>query len=251
MDNGFDNCAYCKGFPCDEIQEVHSLQKINDRYDFIKKSGKDISDLEYKVFVEPYAGLSHLRNIKQRLSENDLRDYKKYSMRTSFASFIIDHPENKRLLIIYTLLTSLGIEENVSYARLLTLTTKRKKLMKILWIMGYFGTYHQDTSQLELDSQTFLSQKILSTYKELQNLLDDLEHYDILTKVIPPADKEWLTPSGGLKKDGWIIRLSFGDTLLGSKTLLTFTDYISALKGKYGLNGFRFFNRVDLQVLMT
>ena len=251
MDNGFDNCAYCKGFPCDELQEMHSLQKIKDLSDFVSKKGIEISEQEYKVFIEPYTGLAHLEKIRQRLSENDIKNYKKYSMRKVFAAIKKNNHKNERLSIIYTLLTSICVEDSLSLARWLTLTAKRKKLMRILWTIGYHGTFNQAAGHIELDGHTFLTQKIISMHKELKKLFDDLVIHDINAEIVPLIEDGWLTPSGGLKKEGWVIRLSFGSSLLGSKTLLTFIEYISALKRKYGLNGFRFFNRGDLGVMIN
>ena len=45
MINEIENCAFCAGFPCDELLKAHSIQKINNRDDFIKKTGKEISEM--------------------------------------------------------------------------------------------------------------------------------------------------------------------------------------------------------------
>ena len=60
MINGIENCAYCSGYPCEELTKTHSVQKIYNREDFIKKTGKEITETDYRRFIEPYAGLCHL-----------------------------------------------------------------------------------------------------------------------------------------------------------------------------------------------
>ena len=45
--NEVDNCAYCSGFPCDELLDVHSLQKIRNREDYTKTTGKEISKTDF------------------------------------------------------------------------------------------------------------------------------------------------------------------------------------------------------------
>jgi hypothetical protein len=85
----------------------------------------------------------------------------------------------------------------------------------------------------------------------LKDHLDDLKKYDLQAEIIPFIKGRWLTPGGGLKKEGWTIRLSFGYSLKGSKTLLTFIDYTSALKDKYGKNAFRYFVRADTRIMMN
>jgi hypothetical protein len=44
MINGIENCAYCKGFPCDELIKAHSVQQITNREEFKIETGKEISE---------------------------------------------------------------------------------------------------------------------------------------------------------------------------------------------------------------
>jgi len=248
--NGLENCGYCKGFPCEELIEVHSIQKIENHNDFIQKTGKDISDKDYWKFIEPYTGLNHLEKIRQGLNENDYKDYKKFSMLPKFASFDKIDQKQESLKIIYSLLTSLQVADNVSYAKFQTLTTKRKKLLQILWAICYHGQFNQAEGYIELDGKTFLSQKILSMHKVLAECFMDLKNYDIHCETLPFDGKKWLSPTGGLRKEGWKISLSFGASLSGRKTLIKFIDYVSALKDEYGSNGFRRLYQADLNVMI-
>jgi hypothetical protein len=87
MINEIANCAFCTGFPCDELTKAHSVQKINNREEFIKMRGKEISEKDYRFFIEPYTELHHLQKIRcsfrghslgeERLADPDERIEKK------------------------------------------------------------------------------------------------------------------------------------------------------------------------------
>jgi hypothetical protein len=119
--------------------EAHSVQKIKEPYDFSRIYGKEISDRDYKEFIEPYTGLNHLSKIRQKLSEIDIREYKKYSLWSSSSSSGIHKGEHEPLFMLSSVLSRICNERSVSYARLLTLKDRRKKIMKILWVLGIYG----------------------------------------------------------------------------------------------------------------
>lgn len=249
MINGIENCAFCTGFPCDELIKVHNLQKISSREEYIEQKGKEISATGYKLFVEPYTGLSRLNDIRKTLTEKDYKVYKRYSPRTRYAPLTNDLKLRESLKIIYFLLTTIGIEKNVSYARLQTLARKREQLLKILWTMGLYGAHNTSDSYLELDGKTFLSQKVPGMYPTLLDYFNDLKMMDIHGEIVPLKDKGWLTPMGGLRKEGWVIRLTFGKSLNGNKTLAEFRNYICRLDEKYKNKAYGIFKIADLDIL--
>jgi hypothetical protein len=251
MTNGLDNCAYCKEFPCEELLEVHSIQKIKNREDFIQKTGTKIFERDYQKFIEPYTGLNHLQKIRQNLSEDDFKDFKKFSLAPKFASIekLNDVPES--IKAIYTLLTHLAVADNISYAKYQTLVSRRKKLLLILWTMGSYGSIIKKGEYLELEGKTFLSSKISSIYSVLNVYFLDLKMHNVICKIIPLDDKNWLTPGGGLRKEGWIIRLSFGTALSDIKTLLKLKEYILLLKTKHDKAAFRMFSKANMNVFIS
>ena len=87
MINAIDNCAYCKSFPCEELLKAHSVQQITKREEFIKKIGKEISEQDYKLFIEPYAGLYRLNQIRQKITDKDFKDSKTFFIKIKFADF--------------------------------------------------------------------------------------------------------------------------------------------------------------------
>ncbi|MBN2350705.1 MAG: DUF3795 domain-containing protein [Bacteroidales bacterium] len=246
--NEMENCAYCTGFPCNELLEVHSLQKISNREDFIKTSGKEISASDYRYFIEPYAGLVHLNRIRQTLTVNDYKDYKRYSPKTGFADFNQSGLQ-ENLIKIHKLLTSLYVEENISYARLQTVENKRERILKILWTIGLYGTYNKNLKCIELDAKTFMNQKVHGMYKSLIEYFELLKEYDIHGEIIPLVEKGWLTPMGGLRKEGWIIRFKFGDSK-DMETDKTFINFIHQLSVRYGNSAFKKFKRADLRLMI-
>jgi len=249
--NNLDNCAFCSEFPCDELLEVHSVQKITNRTEFVKRTGKEISEYDYKLFIEPYTGLKHLREIRKTLSTKDYKEYKKFSPKIKFSQFDVDSPRQECLKTIYSILTTIGIEYDISFARLQTLKYKREQLVKILWVLGCYGKYIKNHRYVELDGKTFLSHKMRGMYKQLIEYFDELKQYDIYCEIIPMVKKGWLTPMGGLRKDGWKVRFEFRNKSNEIDTLTTFMEYIQKLVQRYGQNAFKRFNKADLSILTS
>ncbi len=248
--NKMDNCAYCKGYPCDELLKIHSVQQISNKEDFIRKTGKEISDIDYLKFIEPYAGLAHLNKIRQSLTNNDFKDFKKHSSKTKFAQIDKLNDKPKSIQIIYSLLTKICLEQNISYARLQTTKKKRERLLKIIWTLALYGNF-VDNNVLELDSKTFLSQKIQGMYNILTDYLNDLKSYDIHCEIIPLKDKGWMTPTGGLRKEGWKFTCRFGQSLNEVDTLVALKKIATELNNKFGNKAFSRFSKADINIYLV
>ena len=150
---------------------------------------------------------------------------------------------------IYSILTTLCVEKNISFARLQAIEYKREQFIKILWAVGYFGILNKSQGYIELDSKTFMTQKIHGMfYNVLIDYISDFKKYDINCEIVPLIKKGWKTPLGGLRKEGWVFRLWFGD-LLGVETLQVFKDYTIRLNTKYGNKAFKIFNTADLNII--
>ena len=249
MVNNMDHCAYCNGFPCNELLKAHRLQTILSREEYTRKTKRDIPEKDYALFIEPYAGIHHLGKLRQSLSDEDLRDYKRFSTRVRFVTRNHFTGKHDSLMKIYLLLTTVCIGRDVSYARLQTLENRREHLMKLLWAMGLYGTCNTVTGYTEMDGKTFLSRKITGMYSALLGYADELGKHDVHCEIVPLKEKGWLTPTGGLRKEGWIFRLKFGESLNGNKTLMTFMEYIRRLDKTFGHKAFRVFKSADLKVM--
>lgn len=245
--NEVENCAYCSAFPCDELQKAHSLQRITGRKEYINKTGKEIPEEDYSIFIEPYTGLSRLNKIRKTLNKNDFKDYKRFSVKTKFATLPSDLNNLKK---IYSVLTSACIEQNIPFARLQTLETKREQLLKVLWVIILYGTL-KPGNYLELDAKTFLSQKTGGMYDKLIESFNELKKFSIYCEIVPLIEKGWLTPMGGLRKNGWFIKLTFGERPEEIKELKSCKEYVLRLNNKYGKRAFRYFNIANLRVMIN
>jgi hypothetical protein len=249
MINEIENCAYCKGFPCEELLKAHSVQQISNRDEFIKKTGKEISEQDYRLFIEPYAGLYRLNQIRQNIDDKDFKDFKNFSIKIRFADFNSAFDGQESLKRIYSILTTICVEKNIPYARLQAIEYKREQFIKILWVVGNFGIYNKSHGYIEIDSNTIMTQKIHGMfYNVLLDYINDFKKYDIHCEIVPLIEKGWQTPLGGLRKEGWVFRLKFGD-LLGTETLQIFKDYTTHINTKYGNKAFKIFNTADLSIM--
>jgi len=175
MVNEIKNCAYCTGFPCYELLEAHSLQKIQSAEEFISTSGKEISEEDFNLYIEPYLGLKHLNDIRQTLLKKEIIDFKKFLVKNKFASFSASKDYPKELEIIYNLLKNICNENNISYSKLQTLQHKRKQLLKLLWIFILYGDYNNNSKILSISSKSFLKHKITAMYETLIMYFNDLK----------------------------------------------------------------------------
>lgn len=254
IENGMDNCAYCSIFPCKELESVHSMQLVQSKEDFTSLTGKKISEDDYVKFIEPYAGLKHLNEIRKNLSKEEIADYKKYTLKSKSSKF----PEDLQVSgdtdghgpkRIYDLITSLAIRDNVSYAQYMTLRTEREQLLKMLMAFGIYGVIVKDGSvYLELDGEVYLAQKLPGMYPRLMEYLDELKQYHVTGEIIVLDSKTWQTPTGGLRRKGWKIRISFGSTPSDSEDLKIFKDYMMKLHQKHSKNSYRYFNLADFSM---
>ncbi len=112
MENDIRNCAYCTLYPCDELKHVHSIVNIQTKEELTDNTGKSITNDDYMIFVEPYAGIKHLNEIRNNIQKSEIKDYKKYSVKIKFAGFpqrINNNNEINSFNRIYSFLTSIGV----------------------------------------------------------------------------------------------------------------------------------------------
>ena len=246
--NNIENCAFCKAFPCDELLNVHTIQKIESRETFIRQTGIHIPENDYRLFIEPYAGLEKLKRIRGSLQAGKIRDFKKHNLKIKFAPFKAPSGAGKAYERIYDLISNLCVEQDVSYARLLTAEKRRERLLKIIWSVGMWGEIDNSGKFLVIDSKTFSDLKLSVMYKSLLEDFQFLKQHSVNCEIIPLMPERWLTPMGGLRKEGWVFRISFDDGRYGDDVLLSFREYINRLKKRYGDKAFRYFKNADMSV---
>ena len=254
LENGIENCAYCSLFPCRELESVHSIQVVQSKDDYIFLMGKDISEADFQRFIEPYAGLKHLSEIRKHLKESEIIEYKKFSVQIKMKEFpehLVKDPDvGHGLKRIHELISKLALQSDISFAEFVTLRGKREQLLKLLMAFGIYGKrVKAEKDFLELDAEIYSSQKLPGMYNRLLEHLDDLKQYRILGQIIVLDKKIWQTPTGGLRNRGWKIRISFGEELSDSEDLKVFKEYIVRLNEKHGKNACKYLSKVDLSVV--
>lgn len=85
---GIENCAYCSRFPCGYIK-VKGTEWTREKIE--ATHGKPIPEEDYLIFVEPFEGLKHLKEIHSSLSPKDIVEVITVP---PFKPKIIDFPEH-------------------------------------------------------------------------------------------------------------------------------------------------------------
>jgi len=254
-ENGMASCAYCSVFPCRELESVHSMQSIQTKNDFTSLTGKDITEADFEKFIEPYAGLKHLNEIRKNMNKSEIKSYKKFTHKSKSIKFPKGLPASEDttrhgLKRIYDMISSLAIRANVSYAEYVTIRAKREQLLRILMAFGIFGSFVRTGSHfLELEGETYLAQRLPGMYHKLLEYLDELKQYQISGEIIVLDPGIWQTPTGGLRKKGWKIRISFGESTTDKEDIKVFKDYLMKLHQKHGKNTYKHLNMADLTVM--
>jgi hypothetical protein len=119
-----------------------------------------------------------------------------------------------------------------------------------LWAFGLFGELKEEGgSHLVIGSETYLAQKIHSSYSRVKNYFKALEEYGVHCEHVPLTEEGWLTPTGALRKGGWFMKMSFDDDGGGVSALKALQSYTARLNEEYGERAFGYFSKADMRVL--
>ncbi len=252
--NGAHTCAHCSAYPCEDVPGV-SLP-ADHREKRAAALGISIPEEDYLTFIEPYEGMKHLAQIRASLSPQEIVMMTRVSARPRIVDFPKELPlskeETSALRALHRILAAIGSSDDVSYAREAALKKRRRHVLKILWAFGLFGRSKEEGgSQLVIDGETYLSQRIHSSYSKLKEYLQALEEHGVQCEHVPLKKEGWLTPRGGLRKQGWSITMSFDDRAGGVWGLKGLQRFAVELKDEYGGGAFRYFSKADMRVLGT
>jgi hypothetical protein len=178
----------------------------------------------------------------------------KVSVKPRVADFPDDLPfsgeKAAALKALHRILAAVGSADGISYAQQAALKKRRQHLLKLLWAFGRFGELKEEGgAHLVIDSETYLAQKIHSSYSRLKGYCKALEGYGVHCEHVPLEEEGWLTPGGALRKEGWYMKMSFDDDAGGASTLEALGSYIAKLDEKYGERAFRYFSKADMRAL--
>ena len=252
--NGVETCAHCSEYPCEDVKNLHEIQRAGARDRITVRLGAPIPEEDYLAFIEPYEGLKHLDEIRASLGPEDIVEMTKVSVKPRVADFPDDLPfseeETSTFEALHRLLAAVESIEDVSYARQAALKKRRQHLLKLLWAFGRFGELKEEGgSHLVIDGETYLAQKIHSSYSRVKDYFKALEEYGVRCVHVPLTEEGWLTPGGALRKGEWFMEMSFDDDAGGVSALKALQSYTAKLDEKYGERAFRYFSKGDMRVL--
>ena len=250
--NGVETCANCSACPCEDVKansSGHTREKV------MARLGTAIPEEGYLAFLEPYQGVEHLAEIRASLASEDIVEMTKLSLKPRIVDLPDDLPfpakETSAFEALHRIIAAVGSADSISYARREVLKKRRRDLLKMLWASGLHGELKKKGgSHLEIDSETYLAEKIQSSYSKAKDYLKTLEKYGVHCEHVPLKEKEWLTPKGSLRKDNWYMKMSFGKDAGGASALRALQKYTTKLSKKHGKNAFRYFSKADMRVLI-
>ena len=252
--NGVETCAHCSGYPCEDVKNLHTIQRAGARERIAARLGAPIPEEDYLAFIEPYEGIKHLDEIRASLGPEDIVEMTKVSVERRVVDFPDDLPfskeETSAFEALHRLIAVIESVNGVSYARQAALKKRRRHLLKILWAFGLFGERKEEGgSHLVIGSETYLAQKIHSGYSRVKDYFKALGEYGVHCEHVPLTEEGWLTPGGALRKRGWFMKMSFDDDAGGVSALRALQSYTAKLHEKYGERAFRYFSKADMRVL--
>jgi hypothetical protein len=250
--NGVKNCAYCLAYPCQDVQTIHSVQKPGARERIEERLGYKMPQNDYLSIIEPYEGINHLDAIRRSLKSTDIIEMTPVSKVPQIVPFPEEIPFNMKEKCAYrqihSLISSVEVGRNVSYARRMEMDNNRKNILKLLWTLGLFGELDKGGKFLTVRSDKYAAQKIASYHSEVQELILLLSRYGIDGEIVPIDDKVWRTAGGALRKEGWYMKLS-AQKGLNQEIFDAMKNFVGLLIEKYGKNAFRHFAKADMRVL--
>ncbi|MBD3285102.1 DUF3795 domain-containing protein [candidate division WOR-3 bacterium] len=245
--NGVLTCAHCSSYPCEDLPAESVSRESSE-----KRIGGEMSDEDYARFVEPYEGRKFLDQIRSSLTSGEIAEMKKVSLKPQMANFpeglSLSDRELKSYKNLYSILSSVGTADGISYARKEVLKKKRRYLLKLLWAFGSSGEL-KDGKCLVIDAQTYIAQKTHSSLSVLNSLCAALKEYGLYCEHVPLQEQGWQTPTGALRPKGWQLKMTCDSRHGGLSALKVLKTYVNKLIEEYGDKAYRYFSRADMMFL--
>ena len=163
----------------------------------------EIPEGDYRVFVEPYLVMPHLEEIRATLGPGEIKELKAIVIKPRPAAFPAGLESAPGFENLYRLLKGVDSPvDGLSYAQAETQKERRTHIFKILWAFGLYGAFNSERDDLQLDHKIFLTQKIHSSYDRVLSYFETLANLGVHCEVVPLRDKNWLTPTRALRRQG-------------------------------------------------
>jgi len=260
---GVENCAYCSRFPCDTLKGTSDLWT---RKNIEKKLGRAISEDEYRIFVEPFEGISRLHSIRNSLGSEQIVEPAKAQQSKSR---IVNFPEKLSLSgeqiasfkAVHKLLASLGqstlgLSNTDTFAQYHKLENLRAHVLKFLWIFGNYGRFEKkNRPHLEVDSINYEAnrgnQKTLAIWSFVKNIIFKiLSEFGVCCERVAlkgVKKEDIVTGTGYMRSKGWIMTMYFEDKIGGAAALKALQEYAQRLEKENGKKAFKHFRNANMQ----
>jgi hypothetical protein len=257
--NGVETCAHCSKYPCEDVKALNHINRETTE----GRLGSKIPEEDYLTFLEPYENVRHLNEIHSSLGPKDILEAKVSSTKPRVEDFPgtlrLSMEEISAFRALHQLLSNLASITGDTYARQVALEKTRQYLLRLLWVFGTYGVLKkEDDLNLVVDSETYSAQMrqapAFSSYPRMLSRIKLLQEHGVLCKHVPLAKEKcgkdgWLTPTGALRKKGWLLKTSFENKVGGAPALRALKIYVQKLDNDYGKRAFSYFSKVDMHIL--
>jgi len=258
--NNFKTCANCSIFPCSEVPQVSIADPVSFREQREKTLGQEISEEDFRAYIEVYAGMDHLKVIRSGLADSEIYEIERLPPLSSRTTNVPEDLADASLLSLHSFLTKMktskmGLKNAYVYAVRQTQKKRIEKMFRFLWLVGRHGRHNDDESSLVIDSITYFDNKegkIPAKEDEMKLIFKILKKEGVKGELVPLIEKEWKTPSGYLRKNesgkknpAWEIRLFEKP---GGKDLLSaLGSYSLGLDKQRGKRAYSAFSKIDMR----
>jgi hypothetical protein len=261
---GVETCAQCSAFPCDAQEDRSDIS----REKVATRLGAPIPDEDYRRFIEPYEGLTHLKALRAALSPAAIV---RAARAPPLEARIVEFPRSLPSSVAQTagfkelhrLLSkikgaALGLGRTDTYAQQARIEKRKHHFARLLWIFGRFGELTEGSdAHLSVDSVKYIanrgSEAQLGNWAFVSTVLFKVfPDHGVRLELVPlkaRTEKGYLVPSGWLRNKGWVMRLRFDAPAGGESTLKALQIYAHRLDEAHGKGAFRYFSDVDMRVL--
>jgi hypothetical protein len=152
---------------------------------------------------------------------------------------------------VYRLVMGIKMMPADTWAKRLALTKYKKDMLKLVWTLGTCGRLRKRPQPLlEIDAAPYCQAGNFSMRVRLEEVyLPLLARLGAKAKLVVIDKSKWLTPRGGLRREGWLMRLSFTKKAGGAEGLRAMQRWCQALEKKHRARAFARFSTGDMSLL--
>ncbi len=252
--NGVSTCASCLSFPCKEYSRRVPGPGL--RQEREASIGTAITDREWRDYLEPYDGQSHLANLHNKMSTGELLPPKPFQTSDAIPfppASTIAATNRGRLRNLHSLLTRVFSTAGETFAEQIIVDRQLRYVAGLLWVMGFHGRLEDGT--LVLNSAEHIGRK------ECERLIrkSDNRPHESTRNAMSTLERSGITVEFHPAKRGWTFTMKLHEDAGGSADLAALKDYSEALATRHGpptyvdgfdLRGqaFKDFKRADMSI---